>query len=68
MSTSNRSRRLSALVTLAVIATALAFVTLAAAAEFSADVVGNMHGQTTAGKLYPGLVILPSASSGWLLH
>ena len=68
MSTSNRSRRLSALVTLAVIATALAFVTLAAAAEFSADVAGNMNGKPISGKLYPGLVILPSASSGWLLH
>ena len=52
MSTSNRSRRLSALVTLAVIATALAFVTLAAAAGLSADVAGNMNGKPISGKLY----------------
>jgi len=52
MSTSNRSRRLSALVTLAVLATALAFVTLAAAAELSADIAGTVNGQAITGKFY----------------
>lgn len=52
MNTFHCSRRLSALVTLAVIATALAFVTLAVAAEFSADIAGTMHGQAVSGKFY----------------
>jgi outer membrane lipoprotein-sorting protein len=52
MSTPHCLRRRAALVILAAAVTALAFATLAVAAEFSADIAGTMSGQAVSGKFY----------------